>query len=461
MELESLAASPPMATVMADYFMTLRRREYGRLDAADHAYLDYTGAGLYAASQIEAHQRGLEHEVLGNPHSENPASAASTERLERARLRVLRFLRADPAVHDVVFTANASAALRLVAESFPFGPGSRFVLTADNHNSVNGIRCYAERAGAQVGYVPLDATLRAMEPGARLKPAAIGSPHLFAYPAQSNYSGVRHPLGWIANAADHGYRVLLDAAAYVPTAELRLDEIRPDFVCVSFYKMFGFPTGIGALVARRDALAMLRRPWFAGGTVDWVSTQHTGHALRPGAEAFEDGTPHFLAARAVCDGLDLLDRIGMSRIEAHVRDMTAQLIAGLLTLRHADGRPVIDVHGPCDMAGRGGTVAFNVKDAAGTVVPFDDVVARAGRSRVSVRGGCFCNPGCAEAALGMDAERARICRSTRPGRFTPARFAACMGGPIGAVRASVGVATTAADIDRLLAVLESYRNRAS
>jgi selenocysteine lyase/cysteine desulfurase len=106
---------------------------------------------------------------------------------------------------------------------------------------------------------------------------------------------------------------------------------------------------------------MLRRPWFAGGTVDWVSTQHAAHALRPGAEAFEDGTPHFLAARAVCDGLDLLDRIGMSRIEAHVRDMTAQLIAGLLTLRHATGRPLIDVHGPRDMAARGGIVAFNVQ----------------------------------------------------------------------------------------------------
>jgi selenocysteine lyase/cysteine desulfurase len=113
------------------------------------------------------------------------------------------------------------------------------------------------------------------------------------------------------------------------------------------------------------------------------------------------------------------------------------------------------------MAARGGIVAFNVTDAAGAVVPFDDVVARAGLSRVSVRGGCFCNPGCAEAALALDAERARTCRSTQAGRFTPARFAACMGGPIGAVRASVGVATSAADIDRLLVVLESYRNPAS
>lgn len=225
--------------------------------------------------------------------------------------------------------------------------------------------------------------------------------------------------------------------------------------------MFGYPTGIGALVARHDALALLRRPWFAGGTVAWVSTQPAAHALQPGAQAFEDGTPHFHAADAVCDGLDFLDRIGMARIEAHVRRMTAALLDGLAALRHADGRPVVEILGPRGLAARGGTVAFNVRDRAGAAVPFEDVVARAGRARVSVRGGCFCNPGCAEAALAFDAARAQRCRASSATSSTPARFAACMGGPVGAVRASVGIATVPADIGRLHAVLGRYADRSA
>jgi selenocysteine lyase/cysteine desulfurase len=438
-------------------FAALRCTEYERLDAGGHAYLDYTGAGLYAASQIDAHHRRLLGDVLGNPHSENPTSRDSTARMERARRRVLEFLHADSAEYDVAFTTNASAALRLVGESFPFSSGSSYVLTTDNHNSVNGIRRFAERAGAAVCYVPLDAELRVVDPEPWLRGARASTPHLFAFPAQSNFSGVRHRLELIERARSHGFHVLLDAAAFLPTAPLRLNEVHPDFVCLSFYKMFGFPTGVGTLVARREALAMLDRPWFAGGTVEWVSTQSGTHALRSGAQAFEDGTPHFLGFDAVCDGLDLLDSIGMSRIHARIGELTARLLAALTALRHPGGAPVVEVYGPADTTDRGGTVSFNALDGRGAHVPFERVVERAARQRVSLRGGCFCNPGCAETALAIPANRARACREALGPAYTPERFAACMGGPIGAVRASLGVPTLSRDIDRLVHVLEQFR----
>ena len=66
---------------------------------------------------------------------------------------------------------------------------------------------------------------------------------LFAFPAQSNFSGVQHPLSLVATAEQLGWHVLLDAAAYVPTNRLDLQSVRPHFVTVSFYKMFGHPTG--------------------------------------------------------------------------------------------------------------------------------------------------------------------------------------------------------------------------
>ena len=432
-------------------FARLRRREFARLDREGHAYLDYTGSALYATSHVRAHARFLTSAVLGNPHSANPASLASTRWIERAREKVLEFFRADLAEYDIVFTANASAAIKLVGESYPFGARAALVRTADNHNSVNGLRCWAERAGAPVHTVPLDGELRAHDPIDWLRRAEGG---LFAYPAQSNFSGVRHPLAWVDSARAAGYDVLLDAAAFAPTSPLRLDSVRPDFVCLSFYKMFGYPTGVGALIARRDALARLRRPWFAGGTVKFVSVQNGLHRLRDGAEAFEDGTPDFLAISALPAGLRLLEHIGLETIRRRVERLTARLIAGLAGLRHPGGAPRVRIYGPASLEERGGSVAFNVLAQDGTVLPFWQVEADAARVGVSVRGGCFCNPGAAEHALGIPAERSAACLRESGEDFTPAAFADCLGGgPVGAVRASVGIATVPRDIDRLIGLL--------
>jgi hypothetical protein len=103
----------------------LRAREYARLDVGGHVYLDYTGGGLYAESQLLRHQELLRAGVFGNPHSTNPTSLAATDLAERARAAILAFCGADPAEYAVVFTPNASGALKLVGEAYPFGPGDQ------------------------------------------------------------------------------------------------------------------------------------------------------------------------------------------------------------------------------------------------------------------------------------------------------------------------------------------------
>ncbi|MBT8488433.1 MAG: aminotransferase class V-fold PLP-dependent enzyme, partial [Gemmatimonadetes bacterium] len=128
---------------LRETFEALRRTEFARLDDGGHVYLDYTGSGLYADCQVQDHDSFLERHVLGNPHSENPASQAATRIVEDARGQVLDFFNADPEEYTVIFTSNASAALKLVGEAFPFRGGARFVLLEDNHNSVQGIRVYA------------------------------------------------------------------------------------------------------------------------------------------------------------------------------------------------------------------------------------------------------------------------------------------------------------------------------
>lgn len=76
-----------------------------------------------------------------------------------------------------------------------------------------------------------------------------------------------------------GYSTLLDAAALAPTSVMSLTDVPVDAMAISFYKMFGFPTGVGALIAKESFLAQLHRPWFAGGTVDVVQAPGNLHTM--------------------------------------------------------------------------------------------------------------------------------------------------------------------------------------
>lgn len=429
----------------------LRAREFARLDLQNHVYLDYTGSALYAESQIRAHHALLRDGLFGNPHSEHRPSRASTEVIDHARELLLRFLDVDASTHDVIFTANTTAAVKLVAESYPFTPDTSCVLSADNHNSINGIREYAQRAGAAVCYLPLDDELRLRDfdlPDGR---------GLFAFPAQSNFSGVRHPLSLVACAKEAGYDVLLDIAAFAPSHAISLRYCPADFAALSFYKLFGYPTGLGALIARRDALARLRRPWFAGGTVAYASIHANTHRLRLHHDGFEDGTQNFLGIAALPAGFAFLEEAGMPRVAAHVTRLTSTFLDELKDLRHANGVPFAQIYGPRTMDDRGGTIAFNLCNRDGVPLPYSAVEARANEANIAVRGGCFCNPGAAEAALRLDGAATTRCLQSLGADFTVDRFAACMDAPVGAVRVSIGLANNEADILRAIALFATFR----
>ncbi len=362
------AAHPDYARTRA--IDELRALDFARLDAGGHVYLDYTGSGLYGESQVRRHAELLTAEVLGNPHSANPTSELATRLVERARDRVLAYFNASPSDYHVIFTANASQALKLVAESYPFEHGGRFLLTFDNHNSVNGIREFARARGGSVTYVPVlppDMRLDEAALEAQLATAVDGQANLFAYPAQSNFSGVQHPLAWIARAQAAGWDVLLDAAAFVPTNRLDLSRWRPDFVVLSFYKIFGYPTGVGALLARPQALGKLRRPWFAGGTITVASVGADRYYLASGSPAFEDGTVNFLNLPALELGFDLVEHAGIDVIHERVRALCGWLIDSLVAMRHSTGLPMVRIYGPITQDARGGTVTVELPRRAGAL----------------------------------------------------------------------------------------------
>jgi molybdenum cofactor sulfurtransferase len=443
----------------------LRARDYSRLDAANHTYLDYTGGGLYAISQVKAHYSLLADSVFGNPHSSNPTSLAMTKLVEQARQYVAHFFKAAPEEYAVIFTPNASAALKLVGEAYPFEPGDQYLLTFDNHNSVNGIREFARARGASTTYVPVDLPDMRVDEAQlldSLDSAQTAGHNLFAYPAQSNFSGVQHPLDWIAQAQARGWDVLLDAAAFVATNRLDLSRWHPDFVPLSFYKMFGYPTGVGCLLARREALARLQRPWFAGGTITVASVQGDRHYLAEGEAAFEDGTPNYLNLPAVEIGLRHLESTGLQTIHERVHYLLSWLLNSLLTLRHKNDQPLVRLYGPTETKQHGGTLTMNFYRADGTLIDHRLIEQQANKANISLRTGCFCNPGGGEIALGLSAGELTACfrQPTHQSRLTIDDFRLCIDGKSsGAVRVSLGLVSNFADVYRFIQFSQGLLNQ--
>jgi selenocysteine lyase/cysteine desulfurase len=450
--------------VFPDYDKTwrvdeLRSRDFARLDAGGHVYLDYTGGSLYSDKQLIEHVDLLRHGVYGNPHSNSPSSVASTQMADRARRYVLEYFDASPDEYAVIFTHNASGALKIIGESYPFGPTSRYLLTFDNHNAVNGIREFARAKGADVTYV------RNVAPELRIdgdhlrrelaKPNPNGR-NLFALPAQSNFSGVQHSLDWIARAQSQGWDVVLDAAAFVPTNRLDLSKYHPDFVPLSFYKMIGYPTGVGCLIAKRSALKHLRPPWFAGGTIEMASVQGDRYYLSDGESAFEEGTINYLNLPAIEIGLRNLRSLGIQMIHERVSYLTSWLLEQLNKLHHSNGAPVVEIYGPRNAIERGATIALNFRDPAGTVFNFHDVEERASRRNISLRTGCFCNPGAGELAFGLT--RADIVDCFENDKR--ASFERCIisvkGKTAGAVRVSLGLVSNFGDAFHFVEFARSF-----
>lgn len=112
-------------------------------------YLDHAGAALPLASQLRAVAEDCTTRPLGNPHSAGPAAGAASAELDRARSLVLaHFCGSHAPDWEVIWTAGATASLRLVAEHFQFCGRSALLMPSACHTSVLGMRGPASGRGA-------------------------------------------------------------------------------------------------------------------------------------------------------------------------------------------------------------------------------------------------------------------------------------------------------------------------
>ena len=291
--------------------------------------------------------------------------------------------------------------------------------------------------------------------------------------------------------------VLLDAAKACQTAPPDLSRHPVHFLALSFYKVFGYPTGLGALVVRKDTSRHLHPPFLGGGTVSYAlpGTWPSPTPARRYPAAFEPGTPHFLGLRALPAGFaawqtHARDRHGAERAAA----LAAALAQELRGLRHGNGRRMCTVLGRHCEGARGGlshapprtptphdraaaavtcndrpwalgigegvgagdsahgpVVAFVVWDGGGAAISSHSVRDMLAAARVVVRAGCCCNPGACAAALGLaDGD---VLRNIRDGWTCGGDVGVVAGRHTGVVRASLGIMTAADDTRALVAAL--------
>jgi selenocysteine lyase/cysteine desulfurase len=364
-------------------------------------------------------------------------SQVSTRLYEAARQAVADFVSARPG-DSVVFVRNTTDAINHLAACLRVPAGATVLSTEMEHHA----NMLPWRRLGTVRYLPppRSATdlLESMESALA---AAGGRIAVVAVTAASNVTGEVMPVAEMARLAhSHGAIISVDAAQLAPHRTIDMAAMDVDCLAFSGHKMYA-PFGAGALVVRTELVADAEPLLAGGGAVDFVTVDDVLWTGMP--DRLEAGSPNVIGAIALGVAATTLTALGMDRVAEHERALMHRCEAGmaalprLTRLRLWDG-PHVD---------RLGVVTFTVEGMHHALV----AAALSAEHAIGVRHGCFCAHPYITRLLGIDAVAADSVRSSlRRGERS---------GIPGAIRASFGIGTTEADVDRLVAALGDLLER--
>jgi molybdenum cofactor sulfurtransferase len=336
--------------------------------------------------------------------------------------------------------------------------------------------------------------------------------NLLVFPSECNFSGDRptDTKSIISIARESGWYTMLDIAKHASTDRINLKDLNPDFAALSFYKLFGSPTGVGALLVRRSAIPILfeeeeeekdkkiieaatmskaktrnhsnnnddsrerQRYYQGGGSVDIMlpNRDYTVPKSRYiGLASMTSGTSNFRGIANLIHGFDTLERLGgMSTIHRHACCIAKELTRRLRLLKHSNGMSVVRIYGAWGNNNnnnnnnneyntnnaRGPTVALNVFRSDGSAVGYNEVskLASLNHPPMQFRTGCFCNPGACQKALKLDDQQA-IDNYEKTGHVCGDHIDLANGMPTGAIRASFGKDSIWEDMDVFVRFLDT------
>ncbi|ULT84446.1 hypothetical protein L3Y34_013251 [Caenorhabditis briggsae] len=430
-------------------------------------YLDHAGSTLPSKTQLEELAKLQTQLILANPHSHHSTAIKTQQIVSSARHRILRYFNTTADDYFVVFTNNTTHALKIVAENFNFGHRtqegvvseisavlkggpSNFAYFNDSHHSVVGLRHVVLGKVDAISCVNEDVVKEECIPKVENS--------LFVFTAMSNFCGKKYDLNLIEKLQNKGWSVCVDAAALVSGTRLDLTAHRPNFVAFSFYKIFGYPTGIGALLVRKDSSKSIEKTSFAGGTVQSVDEMTMHFVIRDFERAYEEGTINSYGIAQLQKGFEEIERCGgMQAIRAHTYDLRSKAVQILQSKTHPNGKKVVEIysqpHIQVSPETQGAIVAFNLVRPDNGYYGYTEVEKMCAIFGIELRTGCFCNIGACKKYLGITSEM--IKENMSKGKRCGDEIDLINGRPTGAVRISFGRMSTEQDIEVLKQMIDT------
>lgn len=407
----------------------IREKEYPNLP---RAYLDNAASPMCANSLVQESTKMLTTKVLVNPHSNSRLSKETAQLIDDTRARVLSLLGVDYTEYDLVFTANSTAAIKLVGECIH---ERNFVYLKDSHTSIVGLR----------GLAKSWSVVNEIVPGNYPRGSVI------SWPMMSNFDGKIYPTqNWLDNALQSNALTLLDIAAYCSTSWPDFGKIKPDFATISFYKILGFPDLGGLLIRKSDSTREYfnHRQYAGGGTVAAITAGPSGLMVRNSdlVASLEDGTVPFHTIAMLGVAIREFERIFHSweAISTHTQRIAGYCKSKLREISDCDLISDFDQPSPI--------IAFNLRSIGHN--EFANAAAEVG---IYVRAGTLCNIGAFSSRMNIPdsiiEENHRIY-----GKTCNDDVDILNGNHTGVIRISFGPYSSISDVNTLMEFIDKIRH---
>jgi len=377
-------------------------------------YLDNGASAQKPQVVIDAVTRAYEREYANVHRGLHYLSNLATDHYEAVRGKLQRFLNAADE-NEIIFSTGSTMAINTIAHGFlepMIQPGDEIVLSVmEHHANIVPWHFMRERHGAVLKWVDVDAN-GDLDPQA-VADAITDRTKMVAVTHMSNVLGTVTDAKEIARLAhERGVPVLFDGSQAAVHSKIDVQDIDADFYVVTGHKLYG-PSASGAFYAKAEHLAAMR-PFIGGGDmIREVKKDLVTYADPP--HRFEAGTPAIVQIIGLGAAVDYLTELGMENIAAHERDLRDY------AQQRLDGLNWLTVHGRS--ATKGAIFSFAMEGAHP-----HDISTVIDRKGVAVRAGHHCAQPLM-AHLGVTAT----------------------------CRASFGLYNTRAEVDALIAALETCR----
>jgi molybdenum cofactor sulfurtransferase len=480
--------------------LRLSTNEFAHLGS--EIYLDHAANTIYMSSLINDFKEKLTNEtnssnwsLFSNPHSHSQSASYTQLYVDLTREKILQKLfNTSSNDYELIFVSNATQGLKLLAENFQFElecenetenneeNTSNFLYLHDNHTSAIGMReivlannpntkvyCATEQENYSFNIKSISRPEKYRIKQLTKPKKSLIKYNLLIFPAQSNFNGRKYELNTkeklIENFDKNNWYFCLDTASLLSTSSLDLsqNENRPDFLVLSFYKMFGFPTGLGALLVRKTPhhlRLMDKKSYFGGGNIqlaliDDNYVQFKNQSLH---EMYEEGTISYLDIIGVSLAIDKFQKLtfdqGFRLISLYMGSLSNYFIEHISELKHYNGSKLVELYRHSNPHSEHGPIfSFNLKNSFQKYISFTLVEKLAQANRIHLRVGCFCNLGACQLNLKHLTNKKLVENFKLYKHKCGDHIDLIYSMPTGSIRLSFGYCTIKSDLDHFIKFL--------